>query len=197
MIARMPRLSSAIERARRQLSGPRVRRMAQELYRDDKANDAADISTLDQDCQAVYLADTLMMLSAENRMERVKRVHAINAHVFAKRDDERELVMRQARADIIRFGGRHELSGRRGVCAMRRGCRVDADDCGGCHLHRTAALRGVYRQRHIPLRGLRLSALERRRPIRLRTIRSLRVLRQREGGRLPALMAATAGRAPR
>lgn len=96
----------ALDRARKQLAGRHVFEIAQRLYRCDKGKDSADLRTLSEECQAVYIADALMALSAESRMERVKRIHALDAQVFAGKDDEQESVARQARQDIARFGGR-------------------------------------------------------------------------------------------
>lgn len=97
---------TAQDRNRQRVSGKYLKVLAELLYRCDKGNEYVDFNGLTADAQAVYLADALLWLSAEHRMERIKRVHFLDAHAFAEKDDERESVERQARQDVAQFGGR-------------------------------------------------------------------------------------------
>jgi hypothetical protein len=96
---------SAQDRARNQVGGKYLMVLADLLYRCDKGSEFADIRRLSEDAQSVYMADVLLWLSIEQRAERVKRVHACDAHAYALADDERETVERQARKDIAQYGG--------------------------------------------------------------------------------------------
>lgn len=101
----MPRLESALDRARKELTRSDVFELAQVLYRRDKGNEFAQLRSLRQECQAVYLADALVILTDEDsRVERIKRIHMLDAQVFALADDENESVMRQARRDMAHYG---------------------------------------------------------------------------------------------
>lgn len=94
------------DRVRRQVALRLVPQIAALLYKADKGNEHADLTDLRSDgARGVYLADALLILDPDQQMERRKRVHAQDAHVFAAATDEGETVNRQAREDVARFDG--------------------------------------------------------------------------------------------
>ena len=94
-----------VDRVRRQVALRLIPQIAELLYKADKANDFAELDDLrSEGARAVYLADALLMLEPDQQRERMKRVHAQDAHGFALAADEGETAMRQARQDIAAHG---------------------------------------------------------------------------------------------
>lgn len=93
------------DRVRKQVAGELVPKIAELLYQCDKGSPHAKLTDLrSEEARAVYLADALMLTSAESRHERVIRVHAADAEQFAYADKEQADVEWQARQDVIKFG---------------------------------------------------------------------------------------------
>lgn len=93
------------EQVRQQVRQRLAHKIAELLVQADKGHEAmrlADLRT--EESRQVYHAEALMMLDGEARFQRISRVNAADAHQFAMRDAEQEEVMRQARADIAKYG---------------------------------------------------------------------------------------------
>ena len=116
------------ERVRQQVAARLIPKIAELLLQADKGSESIKLTDLrSEESRCAYLADALLALEPEQRFERVKRVHQADAEMFALQADEDEMVRRQARRDIARFGGQPFDRTQRGPCHICRQRIAPAD----------------------------------------------------------------------
>jgi len=94
------------ERLRRQLAEEFAPELAERLYQVDKGSRYAKLADLlTESTRQVYLDAAVRMLIGPEQKDRIRSVQSTSAHERALQADESETLMRDARADIAKFGG--------------------------------------------------------------------------------------------
>lgn len=94
------------DRLRQQLAEEFAPALAERLYQVDKGSRHAKLADLLTDSsRQAYLDAALQVLIGPPQKARIQSVQAAIAQHHAQRENESETLMRDARADIARFGG--------------------------------------------------------------------------------------------